>query len=368
MADEIVIIFGFAIIALQFTCGLFLFVRSRKTRLRPALTLSAFYLLMGTEFVLVTLDIRALYPTWVDTLVLQTWCLCLILFVQQTFVGKDTSTLKAFYIVMAGLWVISFVFSVFQDVPAVSGEGRLGRTIVLASEVAIIGMWQSRLSFIAYKRYRARSGVYSPIAVTRYFLIYLSSFLLIPFYVVDVIGTYFSIYAVVDYSIILFVDMIILFAYELMSFIAWVTPGWIFPLLRPFIKGIWNKIETLPASPALDTSSDKTSIENALLSTDRKPLTTRKDIFNAIEFTGNVLAPLLRVSPSAAKGFLLVLIEEHTKDSGSFVMSVDELLEIINTPFRKRLHDLRIHDADNITDTFRNELIRNESVFLMIGI
>lgn len=337
-----------------FTCGIFLGIRASKLRLNYIWFLSLFFLILGLEMILSILWSLGLpRPTVIDALVLHACVLMLLAFTHAAFFKEKRNPFKILVAITSIIGALNVYFGFFQDVPLYSGDARMWRTFVFWLELVIASVWQTRVSFREYHHFKRSTPHLEPYVLKRYLLHGITSIVFVPILVNDVFGTWLSIYTGFDYTITTLVNTAILVFYTAMHLLIWVMPTW-----------FKDWLNTGPVKP-LDAEYKGVTAPSKELS---KKLLTSRETMAIIDHLGSTLASKVNITPSAAKGLILVAIEQHESHSNEIAITISELKDIFLEEIKSILIKVGVGDPGKIVHEMVVEIVENQSLLTMMSI
>lgn len=144
----------------------------------------------------------------------------------------------------------------------------------------------------------------------------------------------------------------IILSYTVILYLTWVMPSWFKTVLngreatRPDFR-----IELPPEVPQ-ELATQAVTMPVAM---------------RGINFLGEKLGPMMSITPAAAKGLLFVAIEHELGLLGIYDFTYEKLTRVVGHSLRQILVDMGIDNADGIVDEISTEILKNQSLFLMMA-
>jgi hypothetical protein len=337
-----------------FTCGAYLGIRASKLRLKYIWFLSLFFFILGLEMVLSVLwNLGLPRPTFIDALVLHACVLMLLAFTHAAFFKEKRSPFRALVVVTSIIGALNVYFGFLQDEPIYSGDARMWRTFVFWLELVIASVWQTRVSFSEYRRFKGSLPRLEPYVLKRYLLHSITSILFVPILFTDFVGTWFNIYKAFDYTITFLANTAILVFYTAANLLIWVMPSWFKDWLN---KGPVKQL----VAEYKGVSAPSTNLSKKLL--------TSRETMAIIDHLGNTLATKIKITPSAAKGLILVAIEQHESHSNAITITLSELKDIFLDEINGILTKVGIVEPGKIVNEMVEQIVANQSLLTMMSI
>jgi hypothetical protein len=218
-----------AFLAFCLSSGIFLVVRAVKTKLYHMIYLSVFFLLTFSYYILVFFSyIETAILWWPRICIYQVALVTNLMFIQKAFYSGRRSPFKFIFVLMLVLIVLNVTTAIIRDL--FDGgflDEVIGRVVLTtggSTELAVVTLWQSHVSFKAYNKYK--DGVLEPHVKMRYLLFGLAGMVLFMFAIIDVPATIIAMVAIFDYYIIEVVSLLLILIYTTINFLTWVMPGW----------------------------------------------------------------------------------------------------------------------------------------------
>nr|MDO8110148.1 hypothetical protein [Candidatus Sigynarchaeota archaeon] len=345
-------------IIFQVSSGIYLLARAIKTRIYAVLFLtisSIFYVLD----VIVT-DLRVPAPTFVRYLIMMNYPLCYVLFTKYTFYKDRKSHFTAVLSISIALRVVHFIeLNIFNEtVPATSPVSleKLGayffHLMILTCMHSLAMGYFINASRIANKN--AKGLNFEPWIAKRNMWIGISGgiYAILPamWYLIPIDGNGY----VSPQGVAVGVTVLSIFlAQSSINLLCWVMP--------PFFKSFLNKGFVAPQG---ETPKGLPTDITPLM---QKILTTR-EMMGIVDYLGRGLASKIQKTPSAAKGLLLMVFQEHQEKLGTYALVFSELKNVIATTLKSYLVRMGIKDADAITSEMQDELAKNQAMLVMMTI
>lgn len=86
-----------------------------------------------------------------------------------------------------------------------------------------------------------------------------------------------------------------------------------------------------------------------------------------INYLGEQLSTLISRSSNAAKGLILISIQSHFRDERMYLMKLNQLLDVLASTFKQRLHLLGIGNVDEIVNTLSAKLVDQQSLLTILA-
>jgi len=349
-ADIFMFIVILVLLAFLITSGAYLLKRAIVTRMITLLMLASFYLSLAVTMIAQILqELQVPISYLFFTIALQCTLYSGLFFTVRTFRLNFKMTFKIllFFLTIEG--IANAFFAILEDMLATHNTGRIGRTIASALQLSLVAITQAFLSLRDYNG--LKSTHLPPHIINRYFLFGIAS-ILVPFLgVIDTAGTFLDIAKVLEYAFSLSIVLLLTLIFCVLSFLAWVMPG-------PFKQTIDKKYAISEADLPGDLPDRASSMDqlNAI------PTTRSTEI---IEYYGEILSRMIKVSRGACKGLILLSTQGNDIDSANVLLDAKKLVDIFNHGLARKLVELGIPNHDEVIDALVSDVKRNQSLFTM---
>lgn len=218
-----------AFLAFCLVCGVFLIVRAKKTKIYHIIYLSIFFLLTFSYYILVFIAyIEETILWWPRIAIFQVALVTNLVFIQKAFYSGRKSPFNHILSLTVVLIVINIAIAIIRDLfhGGFLDEmvGRISLTAAGSAELAVVTLWQSRVSFVAYKKYK--DDALEPHVKIRYLLFGLAGIVLLAFAALDIPATIIAMVGFLDYYVIEVISLLLILMYTVINFLTWVMPGW----------------------------------------------------------------------------------------------------------------------------------------------
>jgi hypothetical protein len=336
----IFILFFAAFFGLLVSCAAVTLGRAIRNKMTEMAILGLFFLLM------IAYEINDIitFPYVIGILIFEAAGIANLLFLQRAFYKGRKSPLRwviAIVLILAGLAeIVGYIRGLTPKVSPADHVIRLMQTFMTDAVIWIIAASQAKIAFRDYKRF---SGVkeLEPHIVQRYQIFVICAAIAAIGPIFDVIGTSLAINAPSDITFVYIVDIACLFFYSLANFLLWVMPRWFARFL--------DRHYTSPVP------------------VDERRNFTNRDVMTIINYVGNNLAKLINKTPDAAKGLLYMVIEDGKVHRNTEFLRFEDLKDILSNGLKDRLYKLDVANADDITKSLVEDLIRDQSLFVMLS-
>ncbi|HME56360.1 MAG TPA: hypothetical protein VKM55_29445 [Candidatus Lokiarchaeia archaeon] len=276
------------------------------------------------------------------------------------YVGKK-SKFKMVLVIVVTLRVIEFIETnisgyavpTYQSVPPDRYGLYYFHVIVVVAQLCVSFSWLSWASFKAYSQ--SKQEKVELWVRKRYLLIGVSNALYVfgafAFFIEPIDGLAYASPNGLASDIVI---PTLVMGYFILSTLAFVVPSWFKHLLnsRQVLKKVGKDDELFQdISPAI--------VDQAMNSS---------QVLHAIDYLGGKLAVMIDKKPDAAKGFIMMAIEKETGELGLSVLRLDNLLRVVNNSLKQMMIDFHIDGYDYIVTKLSDEIVKNQSLFLMIAL
>ena len=134
--------------------------------------------------------------------------------------------------------------------------------------------------------------------------------------------------------------------FSIASFIAWFMP---------------NRIKQ-------STLIEKQGVANATFGETVTQKLGKAAVMAVIDYLGDKLAILIDKSPDAAKGLLLLSIDEAEKATNTASADFKTLHDAVVVNLKNRLEQIGISDVKQIVNELADYLVKNQSLFVMLSL
>lgn len=143
-------------------------------------------------------------------------------------------------------------------------------------------------------------------------------------------------------------------AHSALSLLAWTMPGW--------FKRLLNAGKPSRAAP------ERQEIFEAVSKDVQDRAITTPELMNVIDYIGGKLASKLNKSPGAVKGLFLMAIDKELGELGLYTVNLSKLILVTNNSLKNLLMDIGIDGAEAIVADLARDLVKNQSLLLMMSI
>lgn len=359
------IIFSLVCYASYFTAatftGIYLIIQGIRTKLY-----NVFYISFGFfSFMLsvIAVDFNQNAPVILRSILSTNYPLFMVLFVKEAYYKKQKSNFKLVFAITMALKILHIVeinifgHSIPSTEPILQGDipSYYFHALVYYLLIAIPSLWFANAARKAYiKTKKEKTILYW--ATKRNLLISVNNYtfaitnLVLFFLPLDGLG-YASPYGIPQTIILM---GFVLF-YSILTCLTWAMPQFLKDWLNKGFEGIQplDKEEVVKATPELE--------ENDVWFTKPK-------IMSLINYAGGVLAPLIQTTPSAARGLLILCIRQEFGDKGMEMLNFQNIDQILSNSFKTRLEKTGEENVEEIIKKMKDELVRNQSLLLMLAI
>ena len=338
------------LLAFLIASGAYLLKRAFVTRMLSLLILASFYLSLGVTMIAQILqEIQASISFLFFTIALQFTAYFGLFFSWQTFRLKFKLILIIMLFILAIEGIANIYYAILEDMLATHDIGRIGRTITSALQLSLSAIVQAVLSMRDYKGLKTTH--LPPHIIKRYVLFGIAAILVPILDVVDMTGTFLDIAGILKYEFSLAIVLLLTLAYCVLSFLAWVMPA---PFKRFIDKGYTISETDLPG-----ILLDRTTSVDQLNSI---PTSRSTDI---IEYYGDILARMIKVSRGACKGLILLSAQEHEIAGANILLDGRKLVDVFTHDLARKLVELGISNHEEVIDALVSDVKRNQSLFTM---
>lgn len=284
----------------------------------------------------------------------------IVLFTKFAFYKDKRSPFKVVFVATLSIRIVHFIEMnllryVCPSYVPISAD-RLGgyyfHLIMLTSQLVVAFGW---LAVAAFKEYAAaKAEAVEPWVRNRYAVIGIShamyAVMSFAYFLVPTDGLAF---ASPDALVANIIIPPIVTSYGILSFLAWTMPGWFKRLLNG------GKSLAVP-SQSQDISSDVPG------EVKDKAFTT-PELMKVIDYLGNKLAAMIKKPTGAAKGLLIMAIDKELGEFGLYTTHLSQLLKVTRNSLKELIKGVGIEDADAIVVQLSDEIVKNQSMFLMMA-
>ncbi|MHA1680333.1 MAG: hypothetical protein ACTSUE_04955 [Promethearchaeota archaeon] len=278
-----------------------------------------------------------------------------ILFVKLGFFMNRTSPFKYLIVLSTVFFVLGLYMAYLQENPLTYTVGRLWRTIFSNIQFMLVASWHARVSFHDYKRILKME--LSRSVKKRYLIFGIASLLIASTSIIDIIGTFLSIYAGVDYLYVMLPLLVLIFIYCIMNFLIWIMPNW--------YKKFLERDSLKEVKPMKGIVSGAGSDGGGVKSPGKKIPGLK--VMELIDYYGAWLAERISKEPSACKGLLLMAIETELGEDGIYALNLGNMLEVFKNALHKKLEALGITKHDKIIKDLLEELVEYQSLLSLVN-
>jgi hypothetical protein len=339
--------------------GIYLAIRAIKLK-----SAALAFLSLGFLSFLSTIIINELVPpsnVLARSIAAANYAILIILFTKHAFYKGRKSPFKIVLLVTVVIRILHFIEMNLLGHVAPSNVPipveKLGEyyfhLIMLSSQLVISFGWLSIAAFRAFLA--SKNETVEPWVRSRYAIVGISNalyaILSFAFFLVPTDGLTFASPDAIAANIII---PPIVVSYGALSLLSWVMPGWFRQILnagQPLTKYSENR-EMFTNVP--------TEIQDRVI--------TMPELMKVIDYLGDKLATMIRKAPSAAKGLWLMAIDKELGEFGLYTIRLPNLLKVTNNSLKTFLKDMGIDGAEAIVAKLAGEIIKNQSVFLMMAV
>ncbi len=346
-------------IILMTICGIYLAVRAIKLRnvALPFFSLAMLSLLFSILVnALVQVDNRL-----VQSLFALNTPILIVLFTKLAFYKNKKSSFKIVFSITFSIKIVHFIemiafgYMVPSTVPIPGSQ--LGtyyfHALIVTSLIAIAFSW---LAIAAYKSYKALRTEHvdawvrnrlAAISISNAWIALSSlAYLLYP---TDGLAQ-----ASPDALAANLINIPSVIAWAILNVLVWIMPDWLKRLLN--------------AGQPILTSSENRNLFSDVPSEIKDRVITTPALVKVIDYLGDKLAVMIKKNTGAAKGLFLMAIDKELGEFGLYNTSLSNLLKVTNNSLKNLLKDMGIDSADTIVAKLADEIVKNQSVFLMMAV
>jgi hypothetical protein len=344
-------------IGMQLVYGMYLLSRAMKTRIYSLVLLTMISVFMALDVVVTDLELG---PAIVRNLVMMNYPIFYLFFTKFAFYQGRKSAFRPLFALVCVLRVMHFIeLQLFdQTMPPthpVDTPERLAGYMLHFS--LITGMHVISLAYLARASFLAHASAEKQHLerwiIKRNLLLGISAALYasqpILWIVVPTDGTAYM--GSLQGFFVGIAIMCVGLLHATINLLAWIMPGW----FKQFI----NRGRSIVVTARPEEMHD---VVSAIAQRD---LTSRETML-VVDFVGNLLAPLIRKNPSAAKGLLLLAIESRQDVSNKVMINFLEIRDVIATTLKDRLSSVNVQDPSAVVRTLLEEVDRNQYMILMM--
>src|SRR5271157_5145123 len=342
----IVILF---LVAFLIASGAYLLKRGIVTQMLSLIILASFYLSLAVTIIAQILqEIQAPISYLFFTIALQFTVFSSLFFTWRTFRPRFKRTYMILLIILTIEGITNIFSAILEDLAGTYVPGRIGRTITSALQLSLTALTQAVLSFRDYNGLKITH--LPPHIIGRYLLFGIAG-ILVPILDVDTTGTFLDIAGILEYAFSLGIELLLALAYCLLSFLAWVMPG-------PFKRAIDRDYSISKADLPGDLPDRAATLDqlNAI------PTSRSTEI---IEYYGDILARMIKVSRGACKGLILLSAQENEIAGANVLLDSKKLVDVFNHGLARKLVELGVPNHDEVIDALVSDVKRNQSLFTM---
>jgi hypothetical protein len=285
----------------------------------------------------------------------------IVLFTKHAFYKNKKSPFNFVFVATLSIRIVHFiemnllhyVSPSYVPISAARLGGYYFHLVMLTSQLVIAFGW---LSVAAFKEYAAfRSEAVEPWVRNRYVIIGISHALYaamsFAYFIIPTDGLAFGSPDALAANIVI---PPLVASYGVLSFLAWTMPGWFKRLLNA-------------GKPVAKMTESHEIFSDVSIEIKDRVIPT-PELMKVIDFLGGKLATMLKKNPGAAKGLFLMAIDKELGKFGLYTISLNNLLKVTNNSLKVILKGVGIDNADAIVAELANEIVKNQSVFLMMAV
>ncbi len=340
------------------TSGIYLAIRAIKMR-----NIALAFLSLGLLSFFSTLLTNVFSPPddyfW-RALAAANYSVLIVLFTKYAFYKDKKSPFKVVFVATLSIRIVHciemnvlhYVSPSYLPISADRLGGYYFHLVLLTSQLVSAFGW---LSWAAFKEYAAsKSEAVEPWVRNRYAAIGVShamyAIMSFAYFLIPTDGLAFGSPDALAANVVI---PPLIVGYGVLSLLAWTMPGWFKRLLNAG-KPVANLTESH------EIFSDITSeIKDRVIPT--------PELVKVIDYLGNKLAAMIKKPPGAAKGLFLMAIDKQLGEFGLYTIHLNNLLKVTSNFLKEIIKGLGIEDADAIVAELADEIVKNQSVFLMMA-
>ncbi len=339
--------------------GFYLAIRATKLR-NTAIALLSLALL---SFLVTTIAVELLTSENIlaRSLVVANYSIIIVLFTKYAFYKNKKSPFKLVLILSLAIRVVNIIeMNIFRYVvpsPIAILPEQLPtyyfHMTVLAIQLAIAFGW---LSLAAFREYAAvKTEAVDPWVRKRYLVIGIShtffAILSIVYYLIPTDGLGYASPDAIAAN--LFIPPFVV-SYAVFSLLAWVMPDW--------FKRVLN------AGKPVTSTSDIPEVFKDVPKEIKDRVIVAPELMKVIDFLGDKLSAMIKKPPGAAKGLFLMAIDRELGEVGLYAISLSNLLKVTNNSLKEILKAMGIENTDAVIAELASDIIKNQSVLLMMAV
>jgi len=338
--------------------GAYLAIRACKMR-----NVALAFLSLGLLSFLSTLLTNGLLPTndyfW-RAFAAANYSVLIVLFTKFAFYKGKKSPFKAIFVATLSIRIVHFiemnvlhyVCPSFVPISADRLGGYYFHLVMLTSQLVIAFGW---LSFAAFKEYVAsKSETVEPWVRHRYVIVGLSNafygIMSFAYFLIPTDGLAFASPNALAANIVI---PPLIVGYGILSFLAWVMPGWFKRLLN----------EGKPVAKLTESHEIFSEIAGDI----KDRVIPTPELVKVIDYLGGKLAAMIKRPAGAAKGLFLMAIDKELGEFGLYTISLNNLLKVTKNSLKEVMKGIGIENAESIVAELADEIVKNQSMFLMIA-
>ncbi|MBN2152497.1 MAG: hypothetical protein JW839_13680 [Candidatus Lokiarchaeota archaeon] len=344
-------------ICIQLAYGVYLLKRALVTRVHALIALFAISLLMVVDVIVTDLEIG---PKILRDLVMMDYTIFYVLFTKYAFFRKQKAGYRPVLAIISALRLVHFIeLQLFdQTMPPTNPVDTPAKLAQYAFHVALISCmhaialgYLARASFMAHRA--AEKQHLEPWIVKRNLLIGVASLLyatqpILWLFVPTDGNAYVGSWAGFATGVSI---MILVLGHATISLFSWVMPARLKAWLN---RGTPQGKEIVPEG-----------LPEKVPELIQKALSSRETML-IVDFLGNILAHRIDKSPGAAKGLLLLAVQEWQDTSGKAAINFLDFREIVSTTLQRRLAGVNVPGPAQVVDELLADITRNQAMILMM--
>lgn len=344
-------------IAIQLAYGVYLCNRAIKTRVLALISLFIIGVFMVLDVLVTDLGLG---PRLVRDLVMMNYPVFYVLFTKYAFYQGSRSNFRLVMAIILALRVMHFIELQFfnqtmpptrpVDTPVKLAQYMFHLAVISAMHVLALG-YLAHASFLAHDA--AKKHQLEPWIVKRNLLIGIGSsvfsaqpllWIIVPIDGSAYVGTW------AGFTAGLLIMIVGLF-HASINFFSWIMPGW----LKAWLNRGFVRHPVMVPEGLLEEMPDLV----------QKALSSRETML-VVDFIGNLLATRIGKNPGAAKGMLLLAVQNWQEMSGKVAINFLDFKAVISTELKSRLAGAGVLGPEKVVEDLLAEITRNQYMIMMM--